>query len=99
MKSKQSMGYERFGPTMGVLACDMLQEHELMVLMFARLQESIGIMAEAFKSRGLWTGDDPTAFSHAVHADDRKLLSYAAQAKKDYLACARLSGVVTGLES
>ncbi len=72
------------------------KEHELMVTMFARLYESLGIIEETLKSRGLWTGDDPKAFSHAVHADDRKLLHYAERARTDYLTFANQLGVIAG---
>src|SRR6266481_1638968 len=72
------------------------KEHELIVLMFARLYESIGIIEETLKSRGLWTGDDPKAFSHAVHADDRKILHYVERARSDYLAFANQLGVIVG---
>ena len=72
------------------------KEHELIVLMFARLYESIGIIEETLKSRGIWTGDDPTAFSHAVHADDRKLLHYAERARTDYVDFANQLGVELG---
>jgi hypothetical protein len=75
------------------------EEHELMVLMFARLYESLGVIADVLKSREILTGDDQKAFSHAVHADDRKLVAYLGQAHKDYLDLARQAGVVTGLES
>ena len=71
------------------------QEHELMLLMFTRLYEAIGIVEETLKSRGLWTGDDPTAYSHAVHADDRKLLQYATRARQDYVKIANQLGVKT----
>ena len=69
------------------------QEHEMMVMMFARVNESIGIIVEALKSREIWTRDDVTAFSHATHADDRKIQHYVEQARTDYLQCAALSGV------
>jgi hypothetical protein len=72
------------------------KEHELMLLMFARLYESIGILEETLKSRGLWTGDDPKAFSHAVHADDKKLLLYTSRARQDYVNIANQLGVVSG---
>jgi len=72
------------------------KEHELMLLMFTRLYESIGIIEETLKSRGIWTGDDPKAFSHAVHADDRKLLRYAERARNDYVAFANQLGVAPG---
>ena len=70
------------------------EEHMLMIPMFSRINESIGIITDVLKSREILSADDPKAFSHAAHADEQKLLSCAAQARKDYLACARLSGVV-----
>jgi hypothetical protein len=74
-------------------------EHELMILMFARLHEAIGAIADTLKSRDLWTGDDQRAFSHAVHEDPEKLLGFVLQARRDYLRSAARSGVVTGLET
>jgi hypothetical protein len=73
-------------------------EHELMVMMFARMHEAIGALKETMKSRALWTADDEKAFSHAVHFDDVKLIQYSAQALKDYLHAAKLAKVETGLE-
>jgi hypothetical protein len=74
------------------------QEHELMILMFSRVNESIGIIVETLTSRGIWSDDDPKAFSHAVHADDQKLLFYAAQARKDYSVLAKQAGItVSGI--
>ena len=61
--------------------------------MFGRLNESFGVIIEALKSRGILTGDDQKAFSHATHADDLKIFQYVAQARSDYLKCAVLSGV------
>ena len=75
------------------------KEHELIVLMFARLYESIGIIEETLKSRGIWSGDDPKAFSHAVHADDRKILHYVERARSDYLSFANQLGVILVRES
>jgi hypothetical protein len=75
------------------------QEHEMMLLMFTRMNEAIGIVVEALKSRDLWTAEDVKAFSHATHYDNQKLLSYLLQARVDYLKCAKQAGVVTGLES
>jgi hypothetical protein len=73
------------------------QEHELMLMMFVRMNESIGIIIEALKSRDILTGDDAKAFSHAIHSDDKKILFYATQTRADYLRCAALSGL-TGLD-
>ena len=75
------------------------EEHELMVLMFARVYESVKVISDVLKSNGVLTGDDPKAFSHAVHADDRKLIQCLAQAQRDYLNLAKQTGVVTGLKS
>jgi hypothetical protein len=75
------------------------QEHEMMLLMFVRMQEAVGIVVEALKSRELWTADDVKAFSHATHYDDKKMLYYVLQARADYLRCAKEVGVVTGLET
>ncbi len=70
------------------------EEHTLMIAMFARINESIGVITDALKSREILTDDDPKAFSHAAHVDERRLLSCAAQARKDYLAFANQLGVV-----
>lgn len=60
------------------------EEHELMVMMFTRIYESIGTIEETLKSNGLWSGDDPAAFSHVVHSDAQKLISYYEHARDDY---------------
>jgi hypothetical protein len=75
------------------------KEHELMVMMFARLNEAIGIIGDSLVSRGIWSGDDSRAFAHAAQADDRKLDFYFSQALKDYRSLAAQLGVVTGLKS
>jgi len=72
-------------------------EHKLMVSMFTRMNESIGILANTLTSRGLWTGDDAQAFAHAIHADQKKLQSFALQALTDYQTYAEDLGVETGL--
>lgn len=70
-----------------------------MMLMFARLYEAVGLVEETLKSRGLWSGDDPTAFAHAVHADETKLRQYVERARRDYLAFAAQLEVDTPKES
>jgi hypothetical protein len=75
------------------------EEHKLMILMFARLHEALGMISETLKSRGIWTDDDEAAFSHAVHTDDEKMLHYVSQATNDYLRHASRLGVETGLGS
>jgi len=75
------------------------KEHELMMLMFARMQESIGVLTDVLKSREIMTGDDEKAFNHATHSDPKRLLRFVLQAHDDYQKCAEQVGVVTGLEN
>lgn len=58
------------------------EEHTLMIAMFARVNEAIGVITDALKSREILSDDDPKAFSHAVHMDERKVLACAVQARK-----------------
>jgi hypothetical protein len=74
------------------------EEHKLIVLMFARVNEALGMISDTLKSRELWTGDDQRAFPHAVHADDSKLVRFVLDATRDYQRLASQLGVVTGLE-
>jgi len=50
------------------------KEHELILLMFARMYEGIQVIKDTLKSRDLWTEDDERAFSNAVHDDPQKLM-------------------------
>lgn len=77
----------------------MTARHQLMLLMFTRMHESIGIVVEALKSREILTADDVKAFSHATHFDDKKLQFFALASRADYLEFAKQLGVVTGLET
>jgi hypothetical protein len=74
------------------------QEHEMMLMMFARTRQMFEIVSEALASRGVLTGDDAKAFSHAVHYDEKKRLTAVVQTWRDYQFSAKQSGVVTGLE-
>lgn len=69
------------------------QEHELMILMFARLNERIGVVIDALKSREVVTADDVPAFSHAARMDDQKMHLYVELARRDYIEFAALCGV------
>jgi hypothetical protein len=73
------------------------QEHNLMVLMFARTHQAMAAITETLKSRDLWTGDDEKAFNRAVHENDELLLKCAARVLSDYRTIAEQEGVVTGL--
>jgi len=75
------------------------QEHEMMLLMFTRTRQMFEIFTEVLASRGILTGDDARAFSHAIHYDASKTLKAVLQTWQDYQASAVQSGVVTGLEN
>ena len=38
------------------------EEHQLMILMFARLHEALEAISETLSSRGIWAGDDKCGF-------------------------------------
>jgi hypothetical protein len=69
------------------------KEHEMMLLMFARVYQRIGALSETLKSRGLWTEDDEAAFGHLVFADDARILDFAFRARSDYMKCASEAGL------
>ena len=75
------------------------EEHNLQILMFARVHEAIGVLAEMLKSRDIITNDDAKAFSHAVHSDQKHIVRFVLQAYTDYQRSAQQAGVVTGLEN
>lgn len=70
------------------------KEHKLMIAMFTRINERVGIIANTLTSRGIWSGDDAQAFAHAVHFD-QKLKTFALQALDDYHIFAAQIGVDT----
>jgi hypothetical protein len=74
------------------------QEHELMLLMFAKQHEAIGILIDVLKSRNILTSDDDKAFAHVVHFDQKRLLQFTVQAWADYQKFAAQLGITTGLE-
>jgi hypothetical protein len=69
------------------------QEHDMMVMMFARMYQTIGALANALKSREIMTAEDLQAFQFDAWADDKQTLRYVTQARSDYLKAARLAGV------
>jgi hypothetical protein len=74
------------------------EEHQLMILMFARLHEAIEAISETLSSREIWLGDDRKAFQDLVRSDKYKLGTYVVRAGRDYLKLAKKLGVVTGIE-
>ena len=74
------------------------EEHQLMVLMFARWAQAMTTISDALKRDGIWTDDDERAFRTVVQFDDKKILECAALALTEYLKCAKQAGVHTGLD-
>ena len=74
------------------------QEHKLMMTMFTRMYESMGIIANTLTSRGIWTNDDAEAFAHATHFDLEKMEAFASLAFDDYIVFAARLGVDVELE-
>ena len=74
------------------------EEHELVVLMFARWAQAMVTISDALKRDGIWTDDDEKAFRAVAQYDAKKLLGRSALALKEYLKCAKQVGVRTGLD-
>src|SRR5208337_230667 len=69
------------------------EEHNLLILMLARINQAIGAFAEVLKSRDIVTQDDLKAFHFAAWDDDRQILKAVIQARSDYLRIAKQAGV------
>lgn len=69
------------------------QEHQLMILMLARMNQAIGALSEILKSREIVTPEDLKAFHFAAWDDNRQILVAVTQARSDYLKIAKLAGV------
>ena len=67
------------------------QEHEMMLVMFARTGQMFRILTEVLTSRGIVTADDARAFSHAIHYDDEKTLKTVLQTWDDYQAAYQIA--------
>jgi hypothetical protein len=74
------------------------QEHELMVLMFARWSQAMMVISDALKRDNIWTDEDEKAFRAVAQYDDKKIIECAALALTEYLKCAKQVGVRTGLD-
>jgi hypothetical protein len=68
------------------------QEHQMMILLLARMNQAIGALSEALKSREIITAD-LKAFLFAAWDDNRQILAAVAQARSDYLEIAKQAGV------
>jgi len=69
------------------------EEHQLMILMLARIYQGNGILAEILVAKETISRDDLKAFQNAAWADDAQILKAAAQARADYLKIAKQAGV------
>jgi hypothetical protein len=69
------------------------QEHQLMILVLARVNQTYLAITEMLKSREIITADDLKAFNHASFYDDRQVLAAVVQARTDYLKIAKQAGV------
>lgn len=70
------------------------EEHELMLLVLARVYQGIGAIGEVMKSRGVWTSDDEKAFFHLAHYDEALQKRWLLQAQKDYCRLAIETGAL-----
>ena len=75
-----------------------VQEHNLVLGLFASQMQSIEILLRMLKSRGLVEHDDIDAFSFAVTQDDASNVALLQRAKEKYMALAKAFGVDAGLE-
>ena len=69
------------------------EEHKLLILMLARMNQQFGAIFEILKSRDIVTADDLKAFHFAAWDDNRQILAAVTQAHSDYLQIAKIAGV------
>ena len=74
------------------------EEHILLLLMLLKQNQSIKILIEALKSRGVWTGDDAQAFEFSQLQDASSNAALFDELRKNYVKLANSLGVQTGLE-
>ena len=75
------------------------QEHLLMILVLAKQAQSVKLLSELLKGKGIVSQDDLAAFDFCC--DERCFLQRALleQVKARYLDLAKSAGVKTGLET
>lgn len=73
-------------------------EHMLLLMLLMKQNQSIKILIDALKSRGVWTGDDAQAFEFSQMQDAPSNAALFAQMKQTYLTLANSLGIQTGLE-
>lgn len=70
-----------------------VEEHNLLVLVMARVNQHLLCIEDALKSTGVVTADDLKAFHFAAWSDDQQIIAATVQARADYLRLAKLAGV------
>ena len=74
------------------------QEHMLILLLLLKQQQSIKILINTLKARGILEGDDAQAFEYSQLQDAPNNAALFDQLKSQYLLIAKAAGVETGLE-
>jgi hypothetical protein len=75
------------------------EEHLLIVAFFMKQNQSIKILLDILRSRGIITGDDAKAFEFSQMQDVGSNAALFDQVKQSYQTIARPLGIRTGLEN
>ena len=70
-----------------------------MVLFFMKQNQSIKVLIDGLKSRGIWVGDDPQAFQFSQMQDVESNAALFDEVKENYLKLAEELGIQTGSEN
>lgn len=74
------------------------EEHQLQILMFARVFEAMTAISEAMKRAEIWDDDDEKAFRHVAFHDLKLYSQSIVLATDNYMTIAKNLKVSTGLE-
>lgn len=72
------------------------QEHELLILMFARQRLAWRAVVELLQARGVAEGDDLTAFFASVCSNPQRHEALLRETREEYLEAARMFQVPVG---
>lgn len=75
------------------------EEHGVIIAMFAKQYQSMKVLSDIMRSRGIIEQGDFSAFHFAVQKDDPLNVAIYQQTKEQYLKYAKGIGVDTGLEA
>jgi hypothetical protein len=73
-------------------------EHMLLILLLLKQNQSIKILINALKSRGVWSGDDAQAFEFSQVQDAASNAALFDELRRNYVTLANSLGIQTGLE-